>query len=82
MKTDFTALFCFDDDFFKEFDKNTLVINSSKTKPGPKSSLTKSEVLTILISYYQSSSDCFKNYYKYIILPMHSKDFKLRRVIN
>lgn len=77
MKTDFTALFCFVDDLFKDFDRNTLVINSSKTKPGPKSSLTKSEVLTILIGYYQSSSDCFKNYYKHIILPMHSKDFKL-----
>jgi hypothetical protein len=77
MKTDFTSLFCFVDDFFKEFDKTASVINSSKTKPGPKSSLTKSEVLTILIGYYQSSSDCFKNYYKYIILPMYSKDFKL-----
>jgi hypothetical protein len=77
MKTDFTSLFCFVDDLFKEFDKNTLAINSSKAKPGPKSSLTKSEVLTILIGYYQSSSDCFKNYYKYTILPIHSKDFKL-----
>ncbi|MGX6959779.1 MAG: hypothetical protein ACIPMY_00655 [Rickettsia endosymbiont of Pentastiridius leporinus] len=53
MTRDFTALFCFVDDFFKEFDKNILVINSSKTKPGPKNSLTKSEVLTILIGFYQ-----------------------------
>lgn len=77
MKRDFTALFCFVDDFIKEFDKNTPAINNSKTKPGPKNSLTKSEVLTILIGFYQSSSDCFKNYYKYIILPLHHKDFKL-----
>jgi hypothetical protein len=77
MKRDFTALFCFVDDFIKEFDKNTPAINNRKTKPGPKNSLTKSEVLTILIGFYQSSSDCFKNYYKYIILPFHHKDFKL-----
>lgn len=77
MKRDFTALFCFVDDFIIDFDKNYSAINNSKTKTGPRNYLARSEVLTILIGFYQSSSDCFKNYYNHVILNDHYDDFKL-----
>lgn len=77
MKKDFTKLYCFVDDFIKNFEQNIATINSSKSKPGVINYLTTSEVLTILIGFYQSSFDCFKNYYKQIILVDHSNDFKL-----
>jgi hypothetical protein len=77
MKRDFTALFCFVDDFIINFDKNSSTINSYKTKTGPQNYLSRSEVLTILIGFYQSSSDCFKNYYSHVILNDHYDDFKL-----
>lgn len=77
MKRDFTELFCFVDDFIINFDKNAPAINNYKTKTGPKHYLSRSEVLTILIGFYQSSTDCFKNYYNHVILNEHCDDFKL-----
>jgi hypothetical protein len=74
MKRDFTELFCFVDDFIKNFDENLLAIVSCKTKRGAKNYLSRSEVLTILIGFYQSSSDCFKNYYKKIIMVDNADD--------
>jgi hypothetical protein len=79
MKRDFTAIFCFVDDFIKNYNQDLVAINSSKTKTGPKSSLNLSEVVTILIGFHQSSLDCFKHYYLEIILPCHSDDFALLR---
>ncbi len=77
MKKDFTAIYCFVDDFIKNYDQNSLAINSSKTKTGPKVSLSLSEVATILIGFHQSSTDCFKNYYLKIISSYHRDDFHL-----
>ena len=77
MKRDFTKLYCFVDDFIKSFEQNIAAIVSSKSKPGVINYLTTSEVLTILIGFYQSSFDCFKNYYKQMILVDHNRDFKL-----
>jgi hypothetical protein len=77
MKKDFTALYCNVDDFIKNSGSNLPSINSSKSKPGTKNYLTISEVLTILISFYGDSYDCFKHYYKEVILESHKEDFKL-----
>lgn len=77
MKRDFTAIYCLIDDIIKNYDQSLTTIASSKKKVGPKNSLNTSEVITILIGFYQSSSDCFKNYYKNIILPYHQNDFRL-----
>lgn len=77
MKRDFTKLYCFVDDFIQDFDKNSCAINNCKSKPGPVNYLSRSEVLTIIIGFHQSSSDCFKNYYQHIILADHQNDFRL-----
>lgn len=77
MKRDFTKLYCFVDDFIKEFEQNGIAIINCKSKPGVASYLTTSEVLTILIGFYDSSFDCFKNYYQKVILMNHINDFKL-----
>lgn len=77
MKKDFTALFCFVDDFIKNFDQNTYAIENCKHKPGPEGHLSRSEVLTLLIGFYESGSDCFKNYYHNIVLAQHQDDFRL-----
>ena len=77
MKKDFTTLYCFVDDFIKKFEQDTAAIVSSKSKPGIINYLTTSEILTILIGFYESSFDCFKNYYKRMILVDHNNDFRL-----
>ena len=74
---DFTELYCNIDDFIKNNEQNLLSITNCKTKPGPKNSLSVSEILTIIIGYHNSSMDCFKNYYNKIIVPLHYHDFKL-----
>lgn len=77
MKRDFTTLYCFVDDFIKKVQQDQLSISSCNTKRGVKNYLNASEVLTIIISYHQSSFDCFKHYYEEVILIDHSNDFKL-----
>lgn len=77
MKRDFTAIFCFVDDFIQNYDQDLVAINNRKKKTGPKNSLNLSEVVTILIGFHQSSFDCFKHYYQEIILPHHFDDFRL-----
>lgn len=77
MKRDFTAIFCFVDDFIQNYDQDSVAINSRKKKTGPKNSLNLSEVVTILIGFHQSSFDCFKHYYQEIILQHHFDDFRL-----
>ncbi|WP_341747213.1 IS982 family transposase [Candidatus Tisiphia endosymbiont of Dascillus cervinus] len=77
MKKDFTAIYCFVDDFIKNLENNLPTINSSKFKPGVSNYLSISEVLTILIGYYDSYCDCFKHYYKQVILHNYTEDFKL-----
>jgi len=77
MERDFPELFCLVDDFMKNLEKNITAINSIKIKIGIKGFLNNSEILTILIGYYQSSHDCFKNYYQQVILVYYKEDFKL-----
>jgi len=77
MKRDFTEMYCFVDDFMQGIATNLTAINSSKLKPGKKNSLSSSEVLSILLGYYESCCDCFKQYYEMIIMQDHRDDFKL-----
>lgn len=77
MKRDFTEMYCFVDDFMKSIATNLIAINSSKSKPGVSNCLSSSEVLTILLGYYESCCDCFKHYYETIIMQDHRDDFKL-----
>lgn len=77
MKKDFTEMYCFVDDFMKDVSGKLPAINSVKSKPGVTNYLSSSEVLTILIGYYESCCDCFKHYYETIIMQDHEDDFKL-----
>src|SRR5690349_11798678 len=77
MQQDFTAIYCLVDDFIKDFQGNSSTIKSSKAKSGAGNYLSISEVLTIIIGYYESCCDCFKHYYRQVIMRYHTKDFKL-----
>lgn len=74
MKIDFTEIYCHVDDFLNDLDSKTHFITSS-SKPGCKSKLARSEIITIIIGYWQSSYDCFKNYYLKQIWIHHKQDF-------
>lgn len=65
---DVTRLFCTIDDFWKRFktDWNKHLIESKKQKRGPKSRLSTSEMMTIVVMFHQSGYRCFKNYYGYV----------------
>ena len=56
MKMDFTEIYCHVDDFFKELDTKTGFTNN-KNKTGCQSRLNRSEIITIIIGYWQSSYD-------------------------
>ena len=77
MKMDFTEIYCHVDDFFKELDTKTGLITNNKNKTGCQSRLNRSEIITIIIGYWQSSYDCFKNYYLKQIWIHHQRDFKV-----
>ena len=57
MKIDFTEIFCYVDDFLKELDTKTNFITNTNNKPGCKSRLNGSEIITIIIGYWQASYD-------------------------
>ncbi|MFV0251602.1 MAG: hypothetical protein AB8U22_07600 [Rickettsia aeschlimannii] len=63
MRIDFIEIFCYVDDFLQELDKHTNSITQNNNKSGPKGRLHRSEVIMIIIGYWQSSYDCFKSYY-------------------
>ena len=48
-----------------------------RNKPGCKSRLNRSEIITIIIGYLQVSYDCFKNYYLKQIWVYHQDDFQI-----
>ncbi|MCC8484186.1 MAG: hypothetical protein LN561_06595 [Rickettsia endosymbiont of Labidopullus appendiculatus] len=75
MKKDFTTIYCFVDDFIKSLSNKFPTINSSIAKPGISNYLSTSEVLTILLGYYDSCYDCFKHYYQEAIMHDHQEDF-------
>ena len=77
MKIDFTEIFCHVDDFFKELDAKTNCITDKNNKPGCKSRLNRSAIITIIIGYWQASYDCFKNYYLKQIWVHHQHDFQV-----
>ena len=77
MKIDFTEIFCHVDDFFRELDAKTNFITDKNNKPGCKSRLNSSEIITIIIGYWQASYDCFKNYYLKQIWVHHQRDFQI-----
>ena len=60
MERDFTELFYLVDNFVKNLDNNVLGIANYKSKPGVVNYLNTSEISTILIGFYQSSFDYFK----------------------
>ena len=55
---------------FQGLDKYTNSITQNNNKSGPARRLNGSEVITMIIVYWQSSYDCFKNYWIY-----HQRDF-------
>lgn len=73
MKKDITALFVFVDDFCKVVDKQ-LLSGQSKHKPTRTCSLTCSEILTIILLYYQSPCKNFKYFYLSYLL-LYKDDF-------
>jgi hypothetical protein len=46
MKKDFTILYCFVDDFIKNFEQDKIAVTSSKSKTGVPNYFSSSEVLT------------------------------------
>ncbi|EER22060.1 transposase, IS4 family protein [Rickettsia endosymbiont of Ixodes scapularis] len=76
----FTEIFCYVDDFFQELDKHTNSITNHNNKSGPKSRLNRSEVITIIIGYWQSSYDCFKNYCSEANMNSSSKRFSISKL--
>ena len=59
---DLVSLFCSVDDFWKSFQKkwNQKSIGNGLLKRGPKSKLSLSEVMTIMILFHQSNYRTFK----------------------
>lgn len=57
------------DDFVVSFN-NSLQVNGSfiGTMSSPKSGISASEIMTICILYHHSRMDCFKSYYKLVVL--------------
>lgn len=87
---DLTILFYFIDNFCKtvgnsiknieDYDKKKdcdKKINNKASKSTRTANLSNSEILTILLFYYQSPCDNFKNFYIYYLQKFYSKDFKL-----
>lgn len=77
-------LFCDVDDFCQEFEaelsrrllesRARLVEGSKRGKPGPKSGMCGSEVMTLLIHFHQSSYREFKAYYqKHVLLHLREE---------
>jgi hypothetical protein len=46
MKMDFTEIYCYVDDFFKELDNKMGLIANSRNKTGCQSRLNRSEIIT------------------------------------
>ena len=77
MQIDFIEIFCHVDDFFKELDDKTNFITNKNNKPGCKTRLNRSEIITIIIGYWQASYECFKNYYLKQIWVHYKGDFQI-----
>ena len=76
MKKDITALFCFVDDFLKviyEYEKSHFISGNTR-KPTRECGLNMSEIITIILLYYQSKMRNFEQFYK-LYLPLYKDDF-------
>ncbi len=65
MNIDYDTLFCFVDDFYKGFEnwyKKSLLTSGLRKRNRP-SSMSLSEIITILIAFHQSGMACFKYFY-------------------
>jgi Transposase DDE domain len=59
------------DDFCKAYDSYLLehgLLNGGKKRPGPRRSLSLSEIMTLAIFYHQSGFRCFQYYYETLVL--------------
>ena len=78
MKRCITTIFCLVDDFckiYKEWERHKLIPSSKlRERSGL---LNLSELLTIVLSFYLSPCQDFKNYYLYYLPARHSSCFKL-----
>lgn len=76
---DLTRLYCNVDDFWKSFQKEwgKHLIDSGKTKRGPKPELSVSEMMTIVILFHQSNYRTFKYFYEYVCKHLRSDFPKL-----
>lgn len=78
MIEDITFLYCFIDDFCKERGKEIqryLIENGTKIrKPTRVPGLTLSEIITIIVFFYQSKCRTFKHFYQYLE-EHHKRDF-------
>jgi hypothetical protein len=74
INVDLTDLYCHIDDFCKEFEPrwNRELLSSGAVKRRPHSSLSLSEVMTIVIWFHFSGSRDFKHYY--LSIPMFHKN--------
>ncbi len=77
INVDLTNLYCHVDDFCKEFEPrwNRELLSSGVAKRRPRSSLSLSEVMTIVIWFHFSGSRDFKHYYL-AIATFHKNDYK------
>ena len=60
MKIDFREIFCHFDDLFKGLDAKTNFVTNKNNKPGCKSRLNRSEIIIMIIGYWEASYECLK----------------------
>ena len=77
MRYDIVALFCCIDDFckiYEEYERHSLIPRSQKRMRA--TTLTLSEMLTIMVIYHFSPCKNFKYFYKHYLPHIHKRDFK------
>lgn len=68
-----TELFCAIDDFYKIFKSNFKQLSYKKSR-GPSSSISISEIMTIIVLFHQSNFRTFKYFY-FFLLESYKKEF-------
>ena len=74
MRINITEIFCYVDDF-QESDKHRNSVTQNNDKSSHANGLNRSEVMTTIIGYWQSSCDHFKNQYLKRMWIHHQRDF-------
>lgn len=72
-----TTLFCFVDDFMKEFslEWNKNLLPTQRAQRGPACCMSDSEMMTIVILFHQSNYRTFKHFYKEHVTKALCKEF-------